>query len=167
MFDIHHHRGYQPLANWVDAGNGWVPCGKSVIGGHDLNGEVLYIGRTRIGGDIIPGKIVPSHNVCYAAYAGNEHGERFYQALTAPANAEFVWVRSEHGQVPTGAIQGGITSSGEKLYIGRVVGVHQGATCIGKVQPSHRTCYVSFAGKEHGHTHYEVLCVKDVPMQFN
>jgi GTPase len=35
------------------------------------------------------------------------------------------------GVIPSGAIQGGVTSNGEKLYIGRVR--HEGSFCIGKV----------------------------------
>ena len=164
MFDIGSHRGFQQIASWVDANNGWVPCGKAVIGGSDLSGESIYIGRVNHGGDILPGKIVPSHNVCYVAYGGEEKAQSYYQALVAPNNADFVWVHAEHGRVPTGAIQGGITGSGEKLYIGRAR--QDGAFSIGKVQPSHSCCYIPFGGREHAHRSYEVLCVKDIPLAF-
>jgi len=163
-YNFQNNRGYKPLAQWVDAGNGWVPCGKAVVGGYDVSGENLYIGRVQHEGDIIPGKIVMSHNCCYVAHGGKEHSHHYYQALVAPQGCEFVWVPSGEGVVPTGAIQGGVTRSGEKLFIGRVR--HEGSFCIGKVQPSHHTCYISFGGQEHGHRTYEVLCVKDIPLEF-
>lgn len=39
----------------MDAGNGWVPCGQAVVGGYDVNGENIYIGRVFQEGEIIPG----------------------------------------------------------------------------------------------------------------
>ena len=64
---------------------------------------------------------------------------------------------SGNGEVPFGAIQGGQTSSGEPLYIGRIW--HKGEPCVGKIHPSHQTLYISYGGKEHHYKHgYEILC---------
>lgn len=87
-------REYKSIAQWVDAGNGWVPSGQAVVGGYDVSGENIYIGRVQHEGDIIPGKIVPSHNVCYVPFGGLEHGHHYYQALIAPHGCDFVWVPS-------------------------------------------------------------------------
>merc|ERR1712029_1178396 len=138
---------------------------QAITGGYDVSGENLYIGRTNHQGDIIPGKVVQSHGVCYVPYGGEEHGKTTYQVLVHDANSgtDFVWVKAENGAVPTGAIQGGVGSDGERFFIGRVR--HEGALCIGKVHPSHRTCYIAFGGKEHGYPSYETLCVQHIPLE--
>lgn len=43
-----------------------------------LIGEPLYVARARHEGDLIPGKLVPSHNVAYVPYGGGEHGHSDY-----------------------------------------------------------------------------------------
>lgn len=62
-------------------------------------GENLYIGRSHHAGDIIPGKVVQSHGVCYVAYGGDEHGKSNYQVLVhdADSGTDFVW--SEAGKI--------------------------------------------------------------------
>ena len=47
------------------------------------------------------------------------HSKQQYEVLVADVNAKYQWIRSSNGQVPHGAIQGGRTSRGEPLYIGR------------------------------------------------
>src|SRR5699024_3003848 len=59
------------MAEWRHASNGFVP-GDAVEGGVDVNGEMLYVGRANDSGDMIPGKIVPSHGVLYVPYGGEE-----------------------------------------------------------------------------------------------
>lgn len=104
--------------------------------------------------------MVPSHGVCYVAYAGQEHGHREYQVLTNPNGANLVWVPSSGGEVPLGALQGGRQSDGQTLFIGRAY--HNGSMVIGKVHPGHKTLYVSFAGNEIPIHDYEVLVCRDV-----
>ena len=70
-------------ATWVDANHGVVPPG-AVPAGFD-NGEQLYVGRARHAGDIIPGKVVPSHQVCYLPWGGLEQSKTEYQ-VRAPAS---------------------------------------------------------------------------------
>lgn len=129
---------------------------------------------------------MPSHGVCYVPYGGLEHGKSLYQVLVHSANAaDFVWSEASNGQIPTGAIQGvlsfsqnhsvksynlffywikgGVGGDGERMFIGRVR--HQGTMCIGKVHPSHSTCYIAFGGHEHAYRSYEVLCVKHIPLE--
>ena len=64
----------------------------------------MYIGRSNHGGDIIPGKVVPSHGVCYVPYGGEEHGKRDYQVLvhSHDSGTDFVWSEAANGAVPTG-----------------------------------------------------------------
>ena len=70
------------------------------------------------------------------------------------------WIQSNNGNVPFGAIQGGQTSNGEPLYIGRVW--HNGEPCCGKIQPSHQTLYIPYGGKEYTYKHgYEILVFRN------
>lgn len=49
----------------------------SVEGGRD--DEPLFVGRAQHEGALIPGKVKPSHSVCYIAWGGEEHGKTDYQ----------------------------------------------------------------------------------------
>nr|ABF72903.1 farnesoic acid O-methyltransferase-like protein-like [Belgica antarctica] len=53
-------------AVWVGASGSNIPSG-AFVGGHD-NGEGLVVGRAHHEGALIPGKVVPSHGVCYVAW---------------------------------------------------------------------------------------------------
>ncbi|RWS21267.1 uncharacterized protein B4U80_05885 [Leptotrombidium deliense] len=137
---------------WIDAGNGYIPDG-AVPGGEDVNGEPLFVGRVIQAGDTLPGKIVPSHGVCYVAYGGAEHAHNNYQVLVS--NYGLKWKHAKDGHVKKRAIMGGCTADGEPLFIGRAY--HDGSLVIGKVHPSHGTLYFPFGGQEHSADHYEVL----------
>jgi len=153
---------YGPIATWVAAGNGWVPPGDAVAGGFDVNGETIYVGRALHGGDLIPGKVVPSHGCCYVPWGGQENGHSDYQALVVRSGCELVWIATSGNRIPTGSVQGGISAEGEPLYIGRHE--HGGSWVIGKVQPSHGVLYVPFGGEEVAFAEFEILCVKCVPL---
>ncbi|RWS25806.1 uncharacterized protein B4U80_06829 [Leptotrombidium deliense] len=153
---------YRPVAEWVTAGGGWVPPGEAVTGGFDVSGENIYVGRAQHEGEVIPGKVVASHGCCYVAYGGREHRKEEYQALVDPHGCELIWLHSSNGQVPAGALQGGVTADGEPIYVGRHQ--HDGSFTIGKVHPSHGCLYIPFGGEEHRYTEYEVLCAKHVPL---
>lgn len=62
---------YHALCHWVPTSGAAIPQ-NAVNGGTDSTGETLYIGRTRHEDDIIPGKIVPSHECCYVPWGGDE-----------------------------------------------------------------------------------------------
>jgi hypothetical protein len=49
----------------------------------------------------------------------------------------------------------GESEDGESLFVGRVQ--HEGTVTVGKVQPSHGVCYISYAGQELGFNEFEVL----------
>lgn len=52
-------------------------------------------------------------------------------------------------------ILAGETEDGEPLFVGRAQ--HEGTVTIGKVQPSHGVCYISYAGQELAFADFEVL----------
>ena len=106
--------------------------------------------------------MVPSHGVCYVPWGGRENGHPDYQALVVSAGCELVWISTQGDQIPTGAVQGGVTRDGEPLYIGRHE--HQGSWVVGKVQPSHGVLYIPFGGEEVPFASYEILCIKCVPL---
>ncbi len=106
------------MAQWETASNGYVPP-NVVAGGNNVNGETIYVGRAHDSGDLIPGKIVPSHGVCYIAYGGQERAHRTYEYLVSPSYGSLRWIRAADGQIPSGAVHGGRASSGEPLFIGR------------------------------------------------
>nr|CAD7573543.1 unnamed protein product [Timema californicum] len=139
-------------ATWVDAAGGEVPP-NSVPGGFD--NEQVYVARARHEGALLPGKLVPSHGVCYVPWGGAEHGKPEYQVLVG---CEPAWVPSVGGQVPDGALPSGETEDGEPLFVGRAK--HEGTLSVGKVQASHAVCYIPYGGQEIGYQEYEVLVAK-------
>lgn len=134
---------------WVDATGGMVPPG-AVEGGKD--DEPLFVGRAHHEGALLPGKVKPSHSVCYVAWGGAEHGKTDYQVL---CGCNPVWLPASGGNIPPHAIPSGETEDGEPLFVGRVH--HEDTLTIGKVQPSHGVCYIPFAGAEVGFPEYEIM----------
>ncbi|KAK7790442.1 hypothetical protein R5R35_009487 [Gryllus longicercus] len=137
---------------WVDARAGEVPP-EAVPGGFD--GEQLYVGRAQHEGALIPGKVVPSHGVCYVAWGGAEHGKEEYQVL---CGCDVTWVPTAGGEIPSNALPSGETEDGEPLFTGRAQ--HEGTVTVGKVQASHNVCYIPYGGQELGYPDYEVLVPK-------
>ena len=134
---------------WVPASNGQVPP-SSMEGGVD-GVEQLYIARARHEGDLIPGKLHPSHGVCYVAYGGGEHQHNEYEVLCAGGGQ---WVPVRDGNIPANAVPGGETADGEPLFIGRAT--HDGTVTVGKVQPSHGCCYIPYGGQELSYKEFEI-----------
>lgn len=134
---------------WVAASGGNIPPG-SMEGGFD--GEQLYIGRARHEGALIPGKVQPSHGVCYISWGGGEHPHSDYEVLCAGGG---YWVPVESGNIPPNAMPAGETETGEPLYIGRAN--HNGTVTVGKVQPSHGCCYIPYSGQELAFTDFELF----------
>ncbi|XP_064466160.1 natterin-3-like [Ornithodoros turicata] len=149
---------YRKLCHWVSMSDGRVPA-HAVVGGID-SGSDIYIGRAEHDGDIIPGKVVPSHNVCYVPHGGREHAKPSYQVLVALDESHFGWERESGGRLPPGAVQGGATADGEPLYIGRTY--HDGTLTIGKIQCSHGSLYIPHGGDEHKYSDYQVLVCRNV-----
>ncbi|KAL1505518.1 hypothetical protein ABEB36_005066 [Hypothenemus hampei] len=139
---------------WVDTyARGFVPT-TALLGGHDIDGANIYVGRAFHEGDWLPAKVIPDKQVAYVAYNGSEHAKDHFQVL---CEQRFDWVPASGGQVPPGAVEGG-RADGETLYIGRVH--HDGAITVGKVHPSHGVCYVPFDGREVPHEAYEILVLR-------
>ncbi|XP_076316556.1 uncharacterized protein LOC143228938 isoform X2 [Tachypleus tridentatus] len=147
---------YKPAIEWEFAKDGYVPD-TAVPGGEDY-GETIYIGRATHRGNIIPGKLLPSHRCVYIPWRGGEYAYRNYQVLVNNCGSTLEWKPALEGGIHAGAIQGGITSDGEHLYIGRTW--HEETLTVGKVHPSHGVLYISYSGKEISYPYYEILVVK-------
>ncbi|KAJ9589447.1 hypothetical protein L9F63_017350 [Diploptera punctata] len=68
--------------DWEKASNGSVPISAIKVGNTDT-GECLYAGRVEYEGTLTPGKIQPSHGVCYVPYGGIEHSFKNYEVLVS------------------------------------------------------------------------------------
>ncbi|XP_058808970.1 LOW QUALITY PROTEIN: C3 and PZP-like alpha-2-macroglobulin domain-containing protein 8 [Phymastichus coffea] len=134
---------------WLDAASGAIPP-DAVVGGED--DEPFYVGRATHEGATLPGKVKPSHGVCYVPWGGAEHAKDNYQVL---CGCNPIWVPVSGNNIPPNAIPSGESEDGETLFVGRVN--HEGTLTIGKIQPSHGTCYIPYAGQELSFTDYEVL----------
>ncbi|XP_023939955.2 IQ motif and SEC7 domain-containing protein 2-like [Bicyclus anynana] len=69
---------------WVAASHGQVPPG-AIIAGNTNTAEPLYVGRARHRGSLSPGKVHPSHEVCYISFGGSEVANRQYEVLCRTA----------------------------------------------------------------------------------
>lgn len=137
---------------WVASAGGQIPP-NAVQGGFD--NEQLYIGRANFSSQLIPGKVHPSHGVCYVAYGGAEHAIPEYEVL---CDCRGTWLPTSGDNIPPTAIVGGKADNEEPLYIGRAK--HNDTITVGKVQKSHGVCYIPYGGEELGKPDYEILVLQ-------
>merc|ERR1712168_1184443 len=131
-------------------------------GGED-DGNMTYIGRAEHCGSMTPGKIV--YDKCYVPWGGEEHEkypEDGFQILVSKHKHSFDWIYASGGEIPPGAIQGGVDENDEPLYIGRAW--HNGCLVPGKVVKDHGCCYVPWGGEEHKYEDYEILIAKHLEL---
>jgi len=139
-------------SSWVaTSAYGDLPEG-AILAGNDADGTEIYVGRAFHEGDQLPAKVMPSKQVAYVAYGGQEIAKHQYEVL---CNGNVEWVHSGHGSIPSNAVIGGQTSNGETLYVGRTH--HEGSLTPGKVHPSHGSLYIPFGGAEVSFNNYEIL----------
>lgn len=94
-----------------------------------------------------------SEKLCSVAWGGAEHKKDNFEMLVGGSKDN--WVSAKDGVVPASAFPGGESENFETLFIGRVQ--HEGTITVGKIHPSHRVCYISYAGKELAFKEFEVL----------
>ncbi|XP_055914857.1 uncharacterized protein LOC129948065 isoform X2 [Eupeodes corollae] len=136
---------------WIEATPDCIPRG-AIVAGNDSDGDTIYVGRLKHGGDLLPAKVIPAKGGAYVCYGGEEVKSDNFQMLVG---AGFVWADCEEGQVLPGAVPSGNTSDGETLYVGR--GHYNGSLSVGKVHPSHECLYLPYGGEEVKLDQYEVL----------
>ncbi|VVD00391.1 calcium-binding protein P-like [Leptidea sinapis] len=129
---------------------------RAVVAGYEgYDRSPLWVIRARFEGDLIPGKLAIKHHSAYVPWGGKENPVQSIEICCASPD-RIRWVENRDGMIPPNAIAAGITTSGEPLYVGRAR--EQGSLTPGKVQPSHKVMYLSFAGNEIAHKVYEILC---------
>lgn len=70
---------------WVPTQFDEIPFGAVVAGySEDDRHENLYVGRVKIDGHTIPGKVQATHKVCYVAYDDKEKADSQYEILVVP-----------------------------------------------------------------------------------
>ncbi|CAG9581118.1 unnamed protein product [Danaus chrysippus] len=69
---------------WTKTNGDSIPSGAIEGGYSEVNHEILYVGRVERKGCVIPGKVQPSHKVCYFSFDGREVPSREYEILVLP-----------------------------------------------------------------------------------
>ncbi|RVE54470.1 hypothetical protein evm_000955 [Chilo suppressalis] len=135
---------------WVNADYN-LPDG-SLIGGYEK--ETVYIIRAHHSGSLTPGKFVPSFGLGFVSWGGNSHEKMTFEVL---CGYDCTWVPTYEDRIPVGAVEGGYSEdrNREKLYVGRAV--YDGHVIPGKVQPSHKVCYIPYENREVAIKKYEIL----------
>lgn len=138
----------------------WVPFDndipKNAVKAGKRDGQLLYIGRAHHSGSLTPGLVPEVDKTCIIPWGTVSNTKEDFEILTS-FSGDFSWVAAEHGRVPVNAFPAGHSEQGETLYIGRAL--KNGSLLVGKVQPSHRVCYVAYGGQELNVKDYEVLVV--------
>lgn len=140
------------LAQWISCSSSNEAPPGAIFAGNDADGTEIYVGRALYQGEQIPAKVIPSKNIGYVPWGGQEIPVHEFEVL---CNGNVEWVQSSNGMVLPNAVPGGVSSSGEVLYIGR--GWWHGALTPGKIQPSHGSLYIPFGGMEVAVKEYEIL----------
>ncbi|KAL1403809.1 hypothetical protein pipiens_001758 [Culex pipiens pipiens] len=138
----------------------WTQCsiyqdvpGDAVRAGHDQDGSPIFVGRAALNETLtLPAKIIPDKQAAYVSHNGSELSVTHFEILRGTG---FTWVQGSYGNVPSGAVPGGNSSSGELLYIGRAH--HEDSLTLGKIHRSHGCMYIPFDGAELSFQEYEVL----------
>ncbi|KAL4716567.1 hypothetical protein ACJJTC_010231 [Scirpophaga incertulas] len=136
--------------HWVQAGH-HLPDG-ALIGGYES--EPLYVIRAPHRGSLTPGKFVPSAGLGYVSWGGDANEKTSFEVL---CGFDCIWVKSTDDIIPVGAVEAGYSEDHirEKLYVGRAF--HEGHLIPGKVQPSHKVCYIAYDEREVAAKSYEIL----------
>jgi len=138
---------------WVPFDHQQIPK-EAVKGGKEGN-QTIYIGRAHHCGSVTPGKVLEVDRTCIIPWGTISNEKHDYEILMC--SSAYNWTAAEKGSVPVNAFSAGQSEQGETLYIGRVF--HNGDLIVGKVQPSHRVCYISSGTEELNFQKYEVFVV--------
>ncbi|XP_021946479.1 uncharacterized protein LOC110844559 [Folsomia candida] len=157
---------FGPKIKWISCQNGNFP--PNAIKGGRQHGVDLFIIRAPHMGSTTPGKLYefappgvhPGGSKATLAWGGGERHKFSYEVLVAPLG-HVSWVTSQNGDTTHNAVIGGVSETGETLYIGRFL--HEDNLINGKIHPSHRCCYIGVNGREIASSTYEILVKVDLP----
>lgn len=122
------------------------------------DGHKLFIGRAAHCGSLTPGKISEGSffHSCSIPWGTVANEKADFEILICGSDTS--WVAAKDGEVPSNAFAAGHSEQGETLFIGRVKNL-EGDIIVGKIQPSHRVCYVAQQRQEMNFREYEVYVV--------
>jgi len=162
----YHQPAYWQNANDVMMNGKKIPP-SAVVAGIDPNGNKIYVGRVDYQGKgIFPGQIEKRGNeyFCFIATDRTEHSINTYQIMMKTKGSDLDWVEASDGQIPNGALQGGVEANGDPVFIARVA-VEGSSASIGGVYPRRGVCCVAYKGKKLLENRlYEVLVFKQMPL---
>lgn len=135
----------------------WVPFDqnipKNAVKAGKQGKQAVYVGRAQHSGSLTPGKVLEADKTFFLPWGCVANEKIDFEILVCGNNNN--WVAAEDGHVPENAFPAGFSEQGETLYIGRVE--HNGCIITGKVQPSHRVCYIAYGQQELNFRKYEVF----------
>jgi hypothetical protein len=139
---------------WVAAKDGIVPS-NPIVGGQEPSWP-LYVCRTTLLGDILPGKLIRGW-ACYVASNGGEVASHEYDALTG-RDCPTTWENAPSGVIPGNAVQGG-TETGQPVFICRANHTEgTGGIQIGRSGWStNHQCIISYGGKSFSYDTFQIL----------
>ena len=139
---------------WISAKDGVVP-NNSIVGGEEP-GRPLYVCRTKIQQDKLPGKLIAGF-ACYVAAGGGEIPSKNYEALVGN-NCPIKWVSAINGVISGDALPGG-TEDGQTVFICRAkITVGAGGVHIGRTGwTTDHKCLISYGNKQYSYDAFEVL----------
>ena len=146
------------LLKWVAAKDGMVPD-NSIVGGKEAGWD-LYVCRTQVDQNILPGKLI-SGWACYAASNGSEQSSHEYEVLTA-RNCATDWANAPSGVPAKNSIQGG-REAGQPVFICRTnLSVGAGGLHIGRAGWStNHQCVISYGGKQYSNPVFQTLTTNE------
>ena len=91
----HKYYHYQVLTNprnanltWYSSFAGQIPAG-ALLGGEQMDGTPLFIGRAYHHGSLVIGKVHPRHNTLYVPFGGEEVSIHSYEILVVQTTGYF------------------------------------------------------------------------------
>jgi Protein of unknown function (DUF3421)/TIR domain len=144
--------------SWVVEKHGGLPR-NPVVGGKEPAWP-LYVCRTKVGQDTLPGKLIPGW-ACYVGLNGSELASHEYEALTG-SNCPVMWVNAPSGVIPAHAFRGGM-EAGQPVFVCRANHtVGTGGLQIGRSGWStNHQCVISYGGSEYNYGTFEILTTED------
>lgn len=64
---------------WVDCISRSALPSTALLGGIDIDGSEIFVGRAFHEGDWLPAKVIPNKQVAYVCYNGDEHAKHEFQ----------------------------------------------------------------------------------------
>ncbi|KAM7342823.1 uncharacterized protein ACRADG_010104 [Cochliomyia hominivorax] len=124
----------------------------AVIGGNDVDGDMIYVGRAFHEGDMLVAKVIPAKQIAFVSFRGAEIPKDHFEIL---CGRNLVWRHCYNHIIPEKAVLCGKTSLGQNVYIGR--GHYEGSLTVGKISSVHKALFIPFKGVERRLETYEIL----------